>query len=123
MKHLPQINFFYWALIISSNTLGETAGDLLAHNTPLGFDGSTLLLLGFFMAVVLLFFSTKISRELLYWLAIIITHPVGATMGDFLTKTEGCNLGNINASLILVMVFVLVLLIHVFLQRNKKLLL
>ncbi len=101
--------FLYWIAILTSSTLGTALGDLLAHNTPLGFDGGTLLLLMLLAIVVGLFYLTKISRELLYWLAIILTHPIGATMGDYLTKPEGMNLGNIKASLLLVVVFIIVI--------------
>jgi uncharacterized membrane-anchored protein len=100
--------FLYWIAILTSSTLGTELGDLLAHNTPLGFDGGTLLLLGLLTIVVVLYFLTTISREIFYWCAIILTHPIGATMGDYLTKPEGFNLGNIKASLILVVVFIIV---------------
>jgi uncharacterized membrane-anchored protein len=100
--------FLYWIAILTSSTLGTELGDLLAHNTPLGFDGGTLLLLGLLTIVVVLYFLTTISREVFYWCAIILTHPIGATMGDYLTKPEGFNLGNIKASLILVVVFIIV---------------
>lgn len=101
--------FLYWIAILTSSTLGTAFGDLLAHNTTLGFDGGTLLLVILLAVVVGLYFLTKISRELLYWFAIILTHPIGATMGDYLTKPEGFNLGNINASLVLVVVFIVVI--------------
>ncbi|HQE34306.1 MAG TPA: hypothetical protein PLO52_02975 [Flavobacterium alvei] len=101
--------FLYWIAILTSSTLGTSFGDLLAHNTPLGFDGGTFLLLGLLSIIVGLFYFSKISRELLYWFAIILTHPIGATMGDYLTKPEGFNLGNINASLLLVVVFIIVI--------------
>jgi uncharacterized membrane-anchored protein len=103
--------FLYWIAILTSSTLGTAFGDLVAHNTPLGFDGGTLLLLGLLTVVIGLYFLTTISREILYWFAIILTHPIGATMGDFLTKPEGFNLGNINASLVLVVVFIIIIII------------
>lgn len=105
-----QTEFLYWIAILTSSTLGTAFGDFLAHNTPLGFDGGTLLLLGLLIILVLLVLFTKLSREICYWLAIILTHPIGATMGDYLTKPEGMNLGNIKASLVLVVVFVVVIL-------------
>jgi uncharacterized membrane-anchored protein len=101
--------FLYWIAILTSSTLGTAFGDLLAHNTPLGFDGGTVLLLVLLAVVVGLYFLTKISKEILYWSAIILTHPIGATMGDYLTKPEGFNLGNIKASLVLVLVFIVVI--------------
>ena len=100
--------FLYWIAILTSSTLGTAFGDLLAHNTPLGFDGGTLLLLGLLSIVVGLYYLTKTARAFLYWSAIILTHPIGATMGDYLTKPEGFNLGNIKASLVLVVVFIVV---------------
>ena len=104
-----QTEFLYWTAILASSTLGTALGDLLAHNTPLGFDGGTLLLVTLLTIVIGLYFFTKLSRELLYWVAIILTHPIGATMGDYLTKPEGFNLGNIKASLVLVVVFIIVI--------------
>lgn len=101
--------FLYWIAILTSSTLGTAFGDLLAHNTPLGFDGGTLFLVGLLAIVLGLYFLTKISREILYWFAIVLTHPIGATMGDFLTKPEGFNLGNIKASLALIVVFIIVI--------------
>lgn len=115
--------FLYWVAILISSTLGTAFGDFLAHNTPLGFDGGTLLLLGLLLILVILVFFTKISKEICYWLAIILTHPIGATMGDYLTKPEGINLGNIKASLFLVVVFIFVILTGKFSNRmseNKK---
>ena len=106
--------FLYWTAMLSSSTLGTAFGDLLAHNTPLGFDFGTLFLLVLLMIVTALDFYSKLSKTLIYWLAIILTHPIGATIGDYMTKTEGLNFGNSKASLILVVVFILVVLVRKF---------
>lgn len=98
----------YWAAILVSSTLGTAFGDYIADETPLGFGGSSLVLLGLLVLVAVLALFTKTPRDLCYWLAIFITHPVGATMGDFLTKDEGLNLGNVVSSIILLVVFGLV---------------
>lgn len=104
----------YWLIFLFSSTLGTAFGDFLAHNTPLGFDGGTLLLVFLLIVVSLIYFFTKTSKQVCYWLAIIFTHPIGATTGDYLTKPEGLNLGNINASWVLIGVFALVILIGKF---------
>ena len=104
--------FLYWTAILCSSTLGTAFGDLLAHNTPLGFDFGTLFLLALLMIVAALDYFLKMSKTLIYWFAIILTHPIGATIGDYMTKPEGLNLGNSNASLILVVVFILVILVR-----------
>ena len=58
MKHLPKINPFYWALVISANTMGETAGDLISQTFNLGYGGGTIALL--FLLVVI--FPTSYSK-------------------------------------------------------------
>jgi uncharacterized membrane-anchored protein len=100
--------FLYWIAILTSSTLGTAVGDLLAHNTPLGFGGGTVMLMVLLCILIFITLFTKVSRTICYWLAIIITHPIGATMGDFMTKPEGFNLGNVWSSVILVMVFILI---------------
>ena len=91
--------------MLTSSTLGTAFGDLIANDTPLGFGGSTLALLLLLATVIFLFTKKYISSASAYWAAIVITHPIGATMGDFLTKPEGMNLGNIWSSIIIVIVF------------------
>ena len=113
--------FLYWICILSSSTLGTAFGDLLAHDTPLGFDFGTLFLLALLIIVVALDYFSNCSKTLIYWLAIILTHPIGATIGDYMTKPEGMNLGNSNASLILVVVFILVIAIRKFTLQKSKL--
>ena len=114
--------FLYWFAILISSTLGTSFGDWLAHNTPLGFDGGTILLSSLLGIVILIYFTRKVSIVILYWFAIILTHPIGATMGDYMTKPEGLNLGNSNASLILLVVFAFVILLGRFASQKSSLL-
>lgn len=95
----------YWLAILASSTLGTVFGDLISNGTKLGFAGGTLVLLGLLAALVVVVLFTNVSRTACYWLGIIITHPLGATMGDSMTKNEGLNLGNVWSSVILLAVF------------------
>ncbi|HYN55149.1 MAG TPA: hypothetical protein VES38_10635 [Methylotenera sp.] len=99
----------YWTAILASSTLGTAFGDYIANATPLGFGGGALLLMSLLVIIMFLALLTQISREIFYWLAIIITHPMGAALGDFMTKPEGINLGNVPASAILLVIFVLIM--------------
>jgi uncharacterized membrane-anchored protein len=98
----------YWTAILTSSTLGTAVGDLLAHNTPLGFDGGTILLSVLLFILIVLVYTIQLSKQFSYWAAIVLTHPIGATMGDYMTKAEGMNLGNVDATWILVAVLSLV---------------
>jgi uncharacterized membrane-anchored protein len=80
----PRAEMFYWITILFSNTLGTALGDWTSEGT--GFGGGVFLFLGLIAIVTLLYFFTKISRTVLFWTAFILTRPLGANMGDLLTK-------------------------------------
>lgn len=82
--HSPKAEMFYWLTILFSNTLGTALGDWTSEGT--GFGGGIFLFLGLIALVALLYFFTKMSRVWLFWMAFILTRPLGATVGDFLTK-------------------------------------
>ncbi len=80
----PKAEIFYWLTILFSNTLGTALGDWTSEGT--GFGGGVFLFLGLIAAVAGLYYFTEVSRTLLFWTAFILTRPLGATMGDLLTK-------------------------------------
>ena len=95
---------FYWTAILFSNTLGTALGDYLADSSGLGFIGGAALIGALIALVVLLMYTTKISRVALFWAAFVLTRPFGATFGDLLTKPiekGGLNFGTIGSSLVL----------------------
>jgi uncharacterized membrane-anchored protein len=93
---------FYWVTILISNTLGTALGDFVATTTGIGFEGGALVFGALLAIVALLHFSTKISGSLLFWSAYVLTRPLGATLGDILTKPHtqgGLALSQITSSL------------------------
>lgn len=100
---------FYWAAILVSNTLGTALGDYLADDSGLGFAGGALLIGSLLAVVVAAYYTTRISRVALFWLAFVLTRPFGATLGDVLTKSTeqgGLDLGTIGSSAVLAAVLV-----------------
>jgi uncharacterized membrane-anchored protein len=96
---------FYWTAILFSNTLGTAFGDFLADSSGLGFAGGALLVSGLLTLTVLAKYLTDISSVLLFWVAFVLTRPLGATVGDLLTKTHdkgGLGFGTVGSSLALV---------------------
>lgn len=98
--------FLYWFAILMSSTFGTTSGDFLSNDTPFGALGGSLLLLLLLAIVVFLVFYTKISKELCYWIALVLMHPIGATIGNYISKPEGLNFGNVWTSVVLLILFV-----------------
>jgi uncharacterized membrane-anchored protein len=95
---------FYWAAILASNTLGTALGDYLADSQGFGFEGGALVFGGLIGLVALAYFTTNLSHTLLFWAAFILTRPLGATLGDILTKPlahGGLNFDRIESSLAL----------------------
>ena len=81
----PKVEAFYWITILLSNTLGTALGDWVADSGP-GYEGGALIFAGAIAIVAALYFFTKTPRTVLFWSAFILTRPLGATLGDLLTK-------------------------------------
>ena len=95
---------FYWTAILFSNTLGTALGDFLADDSGLGFLGGAALIAALIAVVTLLYYTTRLNRVALFWLAFVLTRPFGATFGDLLTKPlekGGLGFGTIGSSIIL----------------------
>jgi uncharacterized membrane-anchored protein len=81
----PREETFYWVTITFSQTLGTALGDWIA-DAGLGYSGGALVFGAALAVLAVLYFTTRISRVMLFWAAFILTRPLGATVGDFLDK-------------------------------------
>ena len=100
----PKAEMFYWIAILFSQTLGTALGDSLADTSGLGYGGGALVFMGALALVAVGYWFTKISHTSLFWSAFILTRPLGATLGDLLTKpvsSGGMHMGRIASSLVL----------------------
>lgn len=100
----PKVEMFYWVTILFSQTLGTALGDFLADTTGLGYRGGALVFGAVLAVVAVAYFSTNVSRTVLFWAAFILTRPLGATVGDLLDKpiaSGGLALGRFSASAVL----------------------
>jgi len=82
----PRSEYFYWVTIMFSQTLGTALGDWTADTAGLGYLGAAAIFAGLLLVVVAASFWTKASRTMLFWIAFILTRPLGAVVGDFLDK-------------------------------------
>jgi len=82
----PSVEVFYWAAITFSQTLGTALGDWVADSTGLGYEGGALLFGAALAVTAAAYYWTNLSRVALFWVAFILTRPLGATVGDFLDK-------------------------------------
>ncbi|HXV00626.1 MAG TPA: hypothetical protein VG166_09015 [Caulobacteraceae bacterium] len=102
---------FYWLTILVSNTLGTALGDFTADSAGLGFEGGALIFAGLLVLVAAAFFLTRIPRAILFWAAYVLTRPLGATLGDVLTKPHaigGLALGRFASTFTIAAVMVII---------------
>ncbi|MFJ3302333.1 hypothetical protein ACIPSA_04285 [Streptomyces sp. NPDC086549] len=97
----------FWSAILVSNTLGTSMGDFLSDSSGLGYLGGALLVSGLLAVLLLLMRVPAVPNVLLFWIAFVLTRPLGATAGDFLTKPiakGGLDLGTGGSSAVLLAV-------------------
>ena len=111
---------FYWAAILFTFSLGTSAGDLLSERLGLGYALSGVM----FGAVIAIIYATYrfglMNEVLAFWLAYILTRPLGASMGDLLTAAKddgGLGLGTIPVSVVFLLIIVVLV---VYLDRREK---
>jgi len=105
---------FYWVTILVANTLGTALGDFTADDAGLGFGGGALVFAGLLALVAAAHYFTKISASVLFWAAYVLTRPLGATLGDTLTKPHeegGLELSRIASSLVIAAVMVVLIIL------------
>ena len=82
----PRVEAFYWLTITFSQTLGTALGDWTADTSGLGYLGAAGVFVAALAIVAAFYYATRLSRVLLFWVAFILTRPLGATVGDFFDK-------------------------------------
>jgi uncharacterized membrane-anchored protein len=100
---------FYWAAILFTFALGTAAGDLATEALNLGFNVGVLVF-GALIAVIAGAYYVGANAVLTFWLAYILTRPLGASLGDLLSQSQpngGVGLGTVQTSIIFLVVIAL----------------
>ena len=95
---------FYWLAILFTFALGTAAGDLVAEKASLGYGISIAIFGGVIVLITIAHYGLKMNAVLSFWLAYIMTRPLGASIGDFMSqhskKYGGLGLGTTGTSYI-----------------------
>ena len=113
---------FYWLTILVSNTLGTALGDFTADTTGLGlgFEKGAVLFSVLILLVALVHWRRWAPQAVLFWAAYVLTRPLGATLGDTLTKpiaVGGLNLDRFAATGVIIVAMVVLVLLSPKLRR------
>jgi uncharacterized membrane-anchored protein len=99
---------FYWTAILLTFALGTAAGDLATEALGLGFKLGVLVF-GALIAAISCAYFIGADAVLTFWLAYILTRPLGASLGDLLSQSRtygGLGLGTITASVVFLAIIV-----------------
>jgi uncharacterized membrane-anchored protein len=99
---------FYWAAILLTFALGTAAGDLATEALGLGFNVGVVAF-GVLIAVIGAAYYLGANAVLTFWLAYILTRPLGASLGDLLSQARaygGLGLGTVYTSVAFLIVIV-----------------
>lgn len=83
--------------------MGTASGDLLAEGLALGYGTSLVIFLAAIGLIAFAHFYLKLDAILAFWLAYILTRPLGASIGDLLSQAPadgGLGLGTVITSVI-----------------------
>jgi len=108
----PRTEVFYWMTITFSQTLGTALGDWTADTANLGYLRAAGIFGGLLILVAVVYRFTGVSRAILFWIAFVLSRPLGAVVGDFLDKPVaqgGLEFSRFTASAVLVTTIVILI--------------
>src|SRR5437764_2522690 len=111
---------FYWLAILFTFALGTAAGDLTAERLNVGYAWSLVLFAAVIAAVAVAHYGFRLNAVLAFWIAYILTRPLGASTGDLLSQPRadgGLGLGTTVTS---VAFLAAILIVVVYLTITRK---
>jgi uncharacterized membrane-anchored protein len=94
---------FYWLAVLFTFALGTAAGDLAAEKLSLGYWKSAIIFGAAIAVVAAAHYVFRLNAILAFWLAYILTRPLGASIGDYLSQQPsdgGLGLGTTGTSVL-----------------------
>ncbi|MBL8129996.1 MAG: hypothetical protein JNM64_20330, partial [Chloroflexia bacterium] len=94
---------FYWLAILFTFALGTAAGDLVSERYELGYLNAAILFAALIGVVAIAHYTLGVNAVLTFWIAYILTRPLGASIGDYLSQPVedgGLGLGTTGTSVL-----------------------
>lgn len=113
---------FYWLAILLTFSLGTAGGDLLAEGYQLGYANATLVFAGAIGCVVVAHYLFRANAVASFWIAYILTRPLGASFGDLLAQPAsngGLGFGTVITSAIFLLAIALLVVYLTFAGKKE----
>jgi uncharacterized membrane-anchored protein len=109
---------FYWTAILLTFALGTATGDLMAQVLGLGFLVSGLVVV-VLIGVIAVAWRFGMHAVLSFWIIYVLTRPLGASIGDYLSQPAGDGGLGLGATLTSVLFFVAIVGLVAYLAVTK----
>jgi uncharacterized membrane-anchored protein len=106
----PRREMFYWATVLATFAMGTAVGDLTARTLNLGYLTSGIWFAFAFAAVAVAHWKFRLNPILAFWIAYVLTRPVGASFADYVAfphSVGGLGVGHGPVALALTVVIVI----------------
>jgi uncharacterized membrane-anchored protein len=116
----PHREWFYWAAILCTFALGTAAGDLATEALGLGFQWG-IAIFSALIAMAFVAFMLGANSVATFWIAYILTRPLGASLGDLLSQAKEYGGLGIGAKLTSIAFLCVIAILVAFAQRKIRL--
>jgi uncharacterized membrane-anchored protein len=119
----PRREAFYWLAILFTFALGTAAGDLLAERLGLGYAPSGVVFAAAIALVALWHYRFGLGAVVAFWIAYVLTRPLGASIGDLLSQDRadgGLGLGTTVTSIVFLAAIGLIVLFLTVTRRDVE---
>ena len=110
---------FYWLAILFTFALGTGAGDLMAESLGLGYL-VTGMIVCVVIATIIIAWRFKLDAVLAFWIVYILTRPLGASLGDYISQSQANGGLGLGASITSAIFFVVIIIVVIFLTYTHQ---
>ena len=113
---------YYWIAVLATFAMGTAAGDIFLDDLGFPLLGSTFIFLGVIGAIALLWRIKVIGQVFAFWSVYILTRPLGASFGDYLSlsKDEAPDALELSAQNVTLVFLALIIALVVYLTISKR---
>ena len=111
---------FYWVIVLTTFALGTGVGDTVSEYLNFGYLNSLILFGSIFILAGALYYFKIINGVLAFWIAFIVTRPIGASLGDLLIQEPKDGGMGISITIVNILFFIVIIASVVYLTNKKN---
>ena len=118
--YTPRREMFYWATVMATFALGTALGDMTATTIGLGYFSSGILFAILITLPLIAYKLFKLNAVFAFWIAYILTRPLGASFADWVGKPQSFSGLGIGTGIVSLVLTALIIVFVGYLAITKK---